>query len=538
MIAKDKYEIKEVIAHLTDSIIVKATNTENGSTVMVKSLHTELQDYSNLSKMKNEYQLLTDLKSEYVPTVSELAMIDNRLSMVLEEEGILLSEYIKNHQLTVQELLYLAIKIVQCIKYLHKNQVVHKNINPEAMIYNAAANRVKLIGLGLSSAFSFETTEALHPNKLEGRLAYISPEQTGRMNRPIDYRTDFYSLGITLYELACSTLPFIASDPTDVVYYHIVKVPTAVNDVNPSIPKALSAIIAKLLEKMPEDRYKSAAGIIFDLEKCLLQYKQKQSIEEFTLGQGDIAEKFEIPKKIYGREQELKKLLTSFQNVSKGTVESVLISGYSGIGKTSLVKELHKTVVNEQGIFLSGKYDQYNRNTPYSAYFQVIDQFCQYVLSEPTRVIEYWKTRITEALGTNGRVIAKAVPLLELIIGEQPVLTQRSTLEEQNLFKIALKNWILAISSIQHPVIIFIDDMQWVDMASLELFVSILTDSEIQGLLFIGAYRDNEVDAAHPLSRSLEKVKKNNGKIQYIHLGNLDVEAISQLLADIAGGRN
>jgi predicted ATPase/signal transduction histidine kinase/ActR/RegA family two-component response regulator len=427
----------------------------------------------------------------------------------------------------------IALKITKCLAYLNKKQVIHKDINPSNIVYNPDNKVVKLIDLGIASEFSFQTMQALNPNKLEGTLPYLSPEQTGRMNRPLDYRTDFYSLGVTLYELACAKLPFVSDYPAQMVHSHIALNPLPVHEINPLIPKILSGIITKLMSKIPEERYKNATGILFDLDKCLKELDSKRNIEEFALGLGDISDKLEMPKKIYGRKQELASLLTSYQNICKGKAEFILIGGYSGIGKTSLVNELYKPIAQEQGMFISGKYDQFNRNIPYSAFFQAVDQFCRYILAEPEIEIERWKKRILETLGSKGRLITEVVPRLELIIGEQPVLKDLVPLEKQAMFKIALKNWLLVISSPEHPVVLFMDDVHWADMASLDLFENILLDSAIKGLLFIGAYRDNEVDASHPLIRSLERIKKNDGKIEIIKLGNLNLQAVAQMISDL-----
>ena len=353
------------------------------------------------------------------------------------------------------------------------------------------------------------------------------------MNRPMDYRTDFYSLGVTLYELACSKLPITSTDPAEVVYFHIAKTPVPVHEVNLSIPSAVSKIILKLMAKMPEERYKSASGIEFDLQECIDQLEKKGIIEEFELGKSDISNKFEIPKKLYGRENEIKKLFETFQNVRKGNAALILIGGYSGIGKTSIVNELHKPIMKEHGIFISGKYDQFNKNTPFSALFHAIDQFCTYILSNSDAEIQNWKKRILDALGTNGRFIIDVVPRLELIIGSQQELHEESPVEEQIKFNVALQNLMRVMSSQEHPIILFMDDVHWADIASLELFQKILNDHSVKGLMLVCTYRENEVDMSHPLIRTIEKIKKNNGEIRYVHMDNLDVRAVTQMISHI-----
>ncbi|MHB8126839.1 MAG: protein kinase domain-containing protein [Desulfitobacteriaceae bacterium] len=529
----EKYEILETIYCSSSSIVFQAYNTKTKEKLMIKTLNKGLYDMISLSKLKNEYKLLKKVQSEYVVKAYEFSNVENRFSIVIEDfGGISLAQYIKTKQIDLKEFLEIALEITQCLEHIHKNQVIHKDINPSNIIYNPDTKVIKMIDFGISSDFSFETMQVLNPNRLEGTLSYISPEQTGRMNLPVDYRTDFYSLGVTLYELACNKLPFYSADPAEMIHFHIAMTSQPAHEINHMIPQAISAIISKLMSKIPEERYKSATGIIFDLKKCIQELEKNRIIEEYALGGEDISDKFEIPKELYGREDELTSLLTAFENTRKGKAEFILIGGYSGIGKTSLVNELHKPIIKEHGMFLTGKFDQYTKNTPYAAVIQAINQFCNYILSEPEREIERWKKRIIETVGANGRLISEVVPRLELIIGEQAALEELSSIEEQNRFKIALKNWLLTISAPEHPVVFFMDDVHWADMASLELFESILLDPDIKGLMFIGTYRDNEVDASHPLIMSIEKVKKNNGKIELMKLGNLDILAIAQMIAD------
>ncbi|MDD3364362.1 MAG: AAA family ATPase [Syntrophomonas sp.] len=534
IMAAEKLANFETIYCSSNSIIYKAFNEETNEKVIIKTLNKELYDAKSLSKLKNEYKLLKELQGEYVVKAYKFLNVENRFSMVIEDfRAISLDQYLSTSRIGIREFLYIALEITKCLDHIHKNQVIHKDINPSNIVYNKDNKVLKLIDFGIASKFSFETMQPLNPNKLEGTLSYISPEQTGRMNRPVDYRTDFYSLGVTLYELACRRLPFVSDDPAEIVHCHIAKTPWPAHQVNPEIPKAVSGIIAKLMAKMPENRYKNAQGIMFDLYTCLEQIDDSGVVEEFELGSRDISDKFEVPKKLYGRKYDLEKLLASFENISKGSAEFILIGGYSGIGKTSLVNELHKPIMKEHGMFISGKYDQFNRNTPYSACFQAIDQFCSYILSEPETEIERWKKRISEALGSNRRLITEVVPRLGLIIGEQPALGEIFPIEEQTRFKIALKNLMAVISAPEHPVVFFMDDVHWADMASLDLFERLLMDHTIKGLMFVGTYRDNEVDSSHPLIRSIEKIRRNNGRVQFIKLENINVHAVANIISAI-----
>lgn len=532
--SEENYKIIEVIYNSQYTTVFKALDVKRNEKVIIKTLNREFNNPINISKIKNKYNLLKKLESEYILKVHEVLEFENRLSILLEDfEGVHLSQYIDNNHIELKELLEIALKITKCIKYIHSSYIIHKDINPLNIIYNSDKKIIKLVGFENSSEFSFETAEALNPNVFHDRLHYISPEQTGRMNRPIDYRTDFYSLGITLYELACSKLPFDCFDPADIVYFHIAKTPLPIYEINPSIPNVVSKIILKLMEKMPEDRYKSAAGIEFDLQECINQLEERGFIEEFELGKNDILDKFEIPKKIYGRDNEIKKLLNAFQRASKGNVELILIGGYSGIGKTALVNEIHKPIMKEHGIFLSGKYDQYNKNTPYSALFNAFDQFCTYILSDSEVELKKWREKILDSLGENGSLLIDVIPKLQLIIGSQPQVQEQSIVEIQIKFSAALQNLLRAISSQSRPIVFFIDDVQWIDTASLELFKMIIFDNSIRGLMFICTYRENEVDISHPLIRTIKEIKKDNGRIEYLHLSNLDIHAVTEIIFNV-----
>jgi len=532
-----KYAISKVIYHSRSSIVFKAVNIETEENVIIKQLSGEFNNTVSTAKnLKDEYTLLKKNENEYVVKTYEFVKLDNIFSIIMEDfGGISLKKYTKNNKLESGELLDIATKITACLGYLHNNHVIHKDINPSNIIYNSDTKKIKLIDFGIASGFSYETMQALHPAKLQGTLPYVSPEQTGRMNRPLDYRTDYYSLGVTLYELACGKLPFATKDAGEMVYFHIAKATLPVHEVNPAVPIMVSNIIAKLMAKNPEERYKSTMGILFDFNKCREQLKKNQTIVEIPLGCGDTLDKFAIPKKLYGREREVQKLLSSFQTARQGIVGLMLVSGYSGIGKTSLVNELHKPVAKENGIFISGKFNQFNQNVPYYALFKTIDQFCSYILAEPELDVEYWKNRMLTALGVNGRLITEGAPRLALIIGEQPVVAEAASVKEaQERFKFTMLKWLGAISSTEHPVVLFIDDVHWADIASLELLEEVLADDSIKGLLSICAYRDNEVNPSHPLMGTIEKIKKRTTYIAHIHLDNLDVRAVAQMAADIA----
>ncbi|NES01009.1 MAG: AAA family ATPase, partial [Symploca sp. SIO1B1] len=381
------------------------------------------------------------------------------------------------------------------------------------------------------------------PHKLEGTLTYIAPEQTGRMNRGIDYRSDFYSLGITFYELLTNKLPFETTDPMELVHSHLAQQPLPPHKIIPDIPVAVSNIVKKLLAKIPEERYQSTCGIKADLETCLNQLKTKGKISSFTLASQDISEKFYIPKKLYGREQEVNQLIAAFEQIANppkcsigemgyGRVRMILISGYSGIGKSALVNEIHKPITQQRGQFISGKFEQLQRDIPYSAISQAFQDLIRQLLSESDFILKTWKNKILEALGNNGQIIIDVMPELEKIIGQQPEVEQLGATESQNRFNLLFQKFLDIFCQKEHPLVLFIDDLQWADLPSLNLIEQLITDSGNQYFLMLGAYRDNEVDLTHPLMQTLEKINQAQVIINEITLYPLNIKHINQLIAD------
>jgi hypothetical protein len=366
----------------------------------------------------------------------------------------------------------------------------------------------------------------------------MSPEQTGRMNRSIDYRTDFYSLGVTFYEMLAGQLPFNSNDPMELVHCHIAKQPRSLNQLNPEIPKAVVDIVMKLLAKTAEERYQSARGLLADLEECLKQLEASGQIKDFIVGKLDRFGQFLIPQKLYGRETEVATLMAAFERVAIGSTEMMLVSGYSGIGKTCVVQEIHKPIVRQRGYFIAGKFDQFKKNTPYSALIQAFQELIRQLLTENSKNIETWKEQLVEALGQNGRVIIDVIPEVELIMGEQPEVPQLGPTEYQNRFNRVYKQFIHVFTKPEHPLVLFLDDLQWADSASLKLLQLLITDTDSEYLLLIGAYRDNEVSPTHPTIQTLEEIKKTGTVVNNLVLQALDISNVNQLVADTLQGNN
>ncbi|MEG4472032.1 AAA family ATPase, partial [Microcoleus sp. AT9_B5] len=419
-----------------------------------------------------------------------------------------------------------------------QQRVIHKDIKPANILIHPETKQVKLIDFSISTLLPRETQQIQSINALEGTLAYLPPEQTGRMNRGIDYRSDYYSLGITWYELLTGNLPFKSDDPMELVHCHIAKQPPQLGNGEwgtlntEEIPQVLADLVMKLMAKNAEERYQSTLGIKHDLEKCLAQLQETGKIEDFEIAQRDLSDRFLIPDKLYGRETEVETLLQAFDRVSQGTTEMMLVAGFSGTGKTAVVNEVHKPIVRQRGYFIKGKFDQFQRNIPFSAFVQAFRDLMGQLLTESDLQLEQWRNQILAAVGENGQVIIDVIPELERIIGKQPSVPELSGSAAQNRFNLLFEKFIQVFATKEHPLVVFIDDLQWADSASLKLMHLLMSKTDSQYLLLIGAYRDNEVSEAHPLMLTLQDLEKAKATINTITLAPLNRASINQLVAD------
>ncbi|MEH2332979.1 trifunctional serine/threonine-protein kinase/ATP-binding protein/sensor histidine kinase [Nostoc sp.] len=532
------YSIRSLIYEAAATVIYRAYSKAKECSVVIKLLKAEYPTIKEIAQLKHEYEIIQNLNIAGVIKAHELINYDNGynngLALVLEDfGGETLKHQISTTGVELTKFLNIAEQITETLGELHTHHIIHKDLKPENILYNPNTEKIKLIDFSIASLLSKESPEISSLNLLEGTLAYMSPEQTGRINRTLDYRTDFYSLGVIFYEMLTGQITFQnAQDPMELVHCHIAKIPVAPHEINPKVPLAISAIAMKLLSKTAEDRYQSAYGLKADLEQAAIQLQTKGSIDLFNLGQQDFSHQFQIAQKLYGREVEVAALMAAFEKVSLGSSEVVLVGGYSGIGKSSLVNEVHKPIVRQRGYFIGGKFDQLKRDIPYASLIQAFRELMRQLLAESQARVEVWKNKLLRALGANGQVIIDVIPEVELIIGQQAPVPQLGVAESQNRFNRVFKQFIHAFTAALHPLVLFLDDLQWADAASVNLVENLMTDPESQYLLLIGAYRDNEVSPTHPLMLMLETIQAFGATVEELLLKPLATPHITQLVTD------
>jgi predicted ATPase/signal transduction histidine kinase/tRNA A-37 threonylcarbamoyl transferase component Bud32 len=535
------YQARQLLYESDNSLVYRAYKEEDNQPVILKMLKQAYPTPKRIAEFRREYEMTKNLTLAGVVDVYRLDTDQHRWVIVLEDFGGESLQQIKQKkQLILQEFLALAIEVVGILGQVHDFNIIHKDINPSNIVWNQTTGQIKLIDFGISTELSREATTFRNPNLLEGTLAYISPEQTGRMNRAIDYRTDFYSLGVTFYELLTGQLPFPTHDALELIHCHIARLPVTLREYRPDIPSVISEIVLKLMAKNAEDRYQTTYGLKTDLEECRQQLQTLGQINTFPLGQRDVSGRFQIPQKLYGREKEIDTILTAFERVSRpplfqgerGGTEIMLVTGYSGIGKSALVKEVYKPITEKRGYFISGKFDQYQKDIPYASLVQAFRSLIRQLLTETQDQIENWRKKLLVALGSNGQVMIDVIPEVELIIGSQPAVPELAPTEAQNRFNLVFQNFIKVFTQASHPLVLFLDDLQWADGASLKLIELLMTTVDSSYLLLIGAYRDNEVSTTHSLLLMLDEIRKRGTIVHQIVLTPLTLPDVTQLTAD------
>ncbi|NJD05816.1 MAG: serine/threonine protein kinase, partial [Methylococcaceae bacterium] len=534
MLAIAGYRIGPRIHQSRTRAIHQAVRLTDGRPVVIKTLEAEFPSRQSVAELRREAHITQRLQP--VERVIRLLGCENwgngNLALVLEPFGRSLADELAalpGHRLPPARFLAVAIQLAETLGRVHELDVVHKNIEPHSILIDPISG-VRLTDFRISSELSRERPDYAASRRLEGALPYISPEQTGRMNRDLDYRSDFYSLGVTFFELLTGRLPFSADSILEWVHSHISRQPPAPGDIDPAIPEALSAIVLKLMAKNADDRYQSCFGLVADLRRCERELAEGGETVPFALGSRDVSRCFQIPQKLYGREQELAALMELFEQTAAGSTEICMVAGYSGVGKSALVNELNRPLVRERGYLIQGKFDQFRRSTPYSAVAVAFRSLVQQLLAETAERPQAWGERLVAAVAPNARLLIALVPELEQLTGPQPPVPELPATEAQNRFQITLLNFVRAVTA-ERPLVMFLDDLQFGDAATLNLIRWLAEARDLPRLLLIGAYRSNEVDVGHPLRLALDAIGQVR-PLRQVRLDPLGPEPVQQLVAE------
>ncbi|HYZ84620.1 MAG TPA: serine/threonine-protein kinase PknK, partial [Bryobacteraceae bacterium] len=517
-----------------EEFILYRRQTDSGvPTILLVEPVSEHPAPATIRKLEHAYSLRAELSAEWAVRPVALTEHNGRTMLVLEDPGGEPLDNLLGEPMELSGFLRLGVSLSSALGKLHAQDLIHKDIKPANVLVDCPTGRVWLMGFGIATQLPRERQSPEPPEFISGTLPYMAPEQTGRMNRSIDSRSDLYALGVTLYEMLTGSLPFTASDPMEWVHCHIARQPAAPAERLQDVPASVSAIIMKLLAKTAEERYQTSAGVENDLRRCLAEWEAQRRIETFPPGEHDTPDHLQIPEILYGRAREIETLLASFDRIMKGgDPELVLVCGYSGLGKSSLVSELHKALVPSHGLFASGKFDQNKRDIPYATLAQAFQSLIHQLLSKSEAELREWREALYEALGPNGLLMTDLVPELKLIIGEQPPVPELPPQDAQRRFHLVFRRFMAVFARPEHPLALFLDDLQWLDAATLDVVEDLLVQGNMQHLLLIGAYRDNEVDSAHSLIRRIHAIRNAGVMVQEIILAPLRLEDLGQLIAD------
>lgn len=537
MTSAANYKVLDKIFEGDVSSIFRSVRISDSAPVVLKMHRKDHPSHDEILDLKYEYLVTSSLENHTgVITALGLEEIEGRPVMILEDfGGESLDRIMNRSDLSFEERIVVALKTCECIGQIHSAGIIHKDLNPSNIVFNRNSGQIKIIDFGIASGLAHEDTQEEHPKVIKGTLPYIAPEQTGRMNLPIDYRSDYYCLGASLYQLFTNRLPFESKDPLELVHCHVAVKPEPPSKVNHTVPEVLSNIILKLLEKNAGNRYQSVIGIMADLEACLNQLRSCGVIGDIQIAEKDVPQKLVFTQRIYGREKEAEIILNAFNRTSNGSRELVTISGEAGIGKTSLVKNIQAIVTSRNGYFVSGKFDQLKRNILDNAVLQPFRELVTQLLAESEESLSKWKVRLIKALAPNAQVIIDVIPELELILGPQSVPPKLEPVESENRFKLQFQNFLSVFCLSERPVVIFLDDIQWADLFSLKLLELMVADADKKFLLVIIAYRDEEVDSSHPFVMTMDKMPKHDLRISSLSLGPIQLEHTSLLISDSLG---
>ncbi|KZM42017.1 hypothetical protein OA92_12315 [Marinomonas sp. SBI22] len=533
MIKLAEYKTETQLHEGTNSLIYRAIRISDAKSVILKVIRDKSPAPELMAGYRKEFEIIQSLKeSQHIRQAFNLERSNHTLYMVLEDcKGTPVSSLIKDKKLSIIDSLKIAFDLASALQDIHSKHLIHCDINPNNILWNLSDKTAKLIDFGISTNTSKSGHAQIADSIHAGSLAYTAPEQTGRMNRPLDYRADFYSLGVTLFEMLTNQLPFISKDPIQLIHSHLSQLPPSPTSLNINVPKVISNIVLKLMAKTGDERYQSTFGLKADLKSCIDQLENQQELADFDIAKQDIRSNFQVTQTVSGRTKEAEKLNNAFNKASIGASSLLLVTGYAGTGKSSLVNEVHKNVVAKHGHFISGKFDQYSRDIPYFAFSQAGNQWVNQILSQDEKVVSQWREALTLALGNSLKLISNLIPSLALIFDEVPEPDVIRGSESQSRFNSALKIFFQTICHKHSPIALFLDDLQWADSASLNLIETILSDEDSNHLLIIGAYRENEISKAHPLNLTLNEIGKTDKDIVRIPLQPLDLNSVNQLIA-------
>jgi len=528
------FELVSTIYQSGETTIWRARSEDDQSLKILKIIGTGVSSTDAHARLQHEYKLVRKIEHDNVILSHGIVDLGNSVALVMEDfGGVSLTDQVNAKTLDISSILLIALGAAKALSAVHKGGVIHKDISPENLLFNAETGQLKLIDFGISSEVPLESLQLESASNLEGTLEFLAPEQTGRIAWPLDYRADFYGLGATLYYCLASQPPFLANDPLELVHFHLSKKPVDLAEFDPKIPRSLAQVVAKLLAKSPDDRYQSAQGLIYDLVQCQQLWAKKDVTTAFEIGTKDINPTFKLPQTLFGREEELELLSAEVEKASKGACRVCLVTGDSGVGKSAIIGHAQNLIFSKRGLFFGGKYDQLQANRPFSALLYALSKLLQHISREPEGSKQKWRLRINEALGKQANVLLSVLPDLEGLIELDPMIEDLPPVEAQIRFNRAFLGLIRALCHADFPIILFLDDLQWADQASLNFLEEVLGDPSIKNLLVIGAYRQNEVGPEHYLSLILNRIKgkeDQSARVGRIHLGPLNIDAITEML--------
>ncbi|MFS8067857.1 MAG: ATP-binding protein, partial [Byssovorax sp.] len=532
MVKLSNYTVGERIYEGTETLLYRGSRDEDRRPVIIKLPRSEQPTPRELARLRNEFAMLQFVDVPRVVRAYALEKHEHGVALVLESiDGQTLGELLDTERLGLKSALQIAAAIAEILEGVHRLGIIHRDIKPHNILVRDATGEVHLIDFGMATRMEQDTCPASGPRTLEGTLAYLSPEQTGYMNRPLDHRADLYSLGVTLFQMLTGSLPFTAEDPRELVHSHVARTPRSPRDLDAAIPEAVSDLVMKLLAKAPEERYQAALGLGADLAECLRQIEATGTVGVLELGRRDAAAVLRLPQKLYGRADEEAALLAAFERTESGGAELLLVAGSSGIGKSALVHETRKAIERRGGHFISGKFDQLSRNVPYAPVARAFRDLLGRLLGESAERLSIWRERLARALGANGQVLVDLIPELALLLGPQPAVPALGPTESQNRFNRAVSSFVDVFTTAPHPLVLVLDDLQWADAGSLKLLQVLLADPGRRHLLILGAYRESEASAAHPISLTLIGLRGAGVAVSEIRLGPLGAPEIAELLA-------